>query len=61
MRKTVLVSDLTGAEITEHAVIRLSVGDDVWLLDANRADEVVGQLMTAGSKQKKRGRKPKAA
>ena len=63
-RKTVLVSDLTGKEIDESNAAQLVInyGDarrGRVVLDVN-ADEV-DDLARRGTKQARRGRKPKAA
>jgi hypothetical protein len=63
-RKTIVVSDLTGKEIREGdgATLTISYSDarkGVVRLDVN-ADEVA-DLASKGTKQARRGRKPKAA
>jgi hypothetical protein len=55
-KKTVLTSDLTGAEITNPVVIALTVGVDRYLVDADQSDEIVASLTAVGRKGKKRGR-----
>lgn len=60
-RKNVLISDLTGQEITSHASIRLAVGGDEWRLDVDATEEIVAVLRDAGVKSKRRGRKAKTA
>lgn len=60
-RKNVLLSDLTGNEITSHAYIRLVVGQDEWKVDVDSSEEIVAVLRDAGVKTKRRGRKAKTA
>lgn len=63
-RKTVFISDLTGEEIREAEVAKVTItyGDarrGVYVLDA-RAEEVE-DLAGKGTKQARRGRRPKDA
>jgi hypothetical protein len=63
-RKTVLISDLTGAEIDEKdaATVTIKYADarrGLVVLDVN-ANEV-NDLAVRGAKQARRGRKPKSA
>ena len=41
--------------------IMLTDGRSVWYVDTARSNEIVTQLKQAGTKQKQRGRKPKAS
>lgn len=65
-RKTVYVSDLTGKEIEEGAGVKVTLSYEdarrgVYVLDAHRDDDEVRKLVAQGTKQARRGRKPKAA
>lgn len=58
-RKTVLISDLTAVEITKPAVIKVTIEDTVYVLDADAREDTVQALVSSGRKQGKRGRKAK--
>lgn len=63
-RKTILVSDLTGAEINERDAARVTISyadarRGQVVLDVNASE--VEDLAAKGVRQAKRGRKPKAA
>jgi len=60
-KKTILTSDLTGQEITNHVVIAMTIGSDRYTVDADAADEIVTTLTSVGRKGKKRGRKAKVS
>ena len=60
MKKTVVLSDLTGVEVATPAHIKVTIGTDLYLVDADADDPVVAQLVEVGRKQKRRGRKAKA-
>lgn len=59
MKKTVLVSDLSGAEISDHVQIRINQGKLSYLVDADKSDPVVAQLLEVASVRPKRGRPKK--
>ena len=58
-RKTVLTSDLTGAEIVKQVVVKADVNGTVYLLDVDESEEIVQTIKAAGRQQKRRGRKAK--
>lgn len=66
-RKTVLISDLSGKELTserEAVEIIVKFGDarrGQYRVDAHPDDSVVKQLVEKGTQQARRGRRPKAA
>jgi hypothetical protein len=65
-RKTVLVSDLTGKELAPQESVRITVSfadarRGQYVLDAHPDDPEVKRLIERGTKQARRGRKPKAA
>lgn len=62
-RRTIVVSDLTGKEIHDANAARLTITyadarKPVIVLDVNAAE--VADLATKGTKQARRGRKPKS-
>jgi hypothetical protein len=64
-RKTVLVSDLTGKELAPQESVRITVNfadtrRGVYVLDAHPDDPDVKKLIEKGTKQARRGRKPKS-
>jgi hypothetical protein len=59
MRKTVLMSDLSGQEITDHVQIRIRNGDLDYVVDADRSEEIIEQLLAVASQRPKRGRPKK--
>jgi hypothetical protein len=63
-KKTILISDLTGQEIDEKnaAKITINFGDarkGTIVLDVNESE--IGDLISKGVRQARRGRRPKAA
>ncbi len=66
-RKTVFVSDLSGKEISndrDAVKITVTFGDarkGMFVIDAHPDDPEVKALMSKGTQQARRGRKPKAA
>jgi len=63
-RKTVYVSDLSGKEIDDKSAARITInfGDarkGTIVLDVNEGE--ISDLISKGSRQARRGRKPKAA
>lgn len=60
-KKTVFVSDLTGRDITDPVRIIINTPYKSFVLDANATDELVVELVSHGTEQKKRGRPVKAA
>lgn len=58
-RKTVLTSDLTGAEIVKQVVVKADVNGTVYILDVDESEEIVATIKGAGRAQKRRGRKAK--
>jgi hypothetical protein len=64
-RKTVIVSDLSGRELddSDHVTITVKFSDarrGQYVVDAHSSDSEVKRLTDVGSKQARRGRKPKA-
>jgi len=64
-RKTVLVSDLSGRELDEKDTVQITVKfSDArrgqYVLDAHPDDPDVKKLTTAGTKQARRGRRPRS-
>lgn len=59
-KTTVLTSDLTGQPITKHALIRVSVDGNTYVVDADAGEEQIVALVAAGRQQKRRGRKKAA-
>ena len=64
VRKTILVSDLTGNEIDDKSAARIVItfGDarkGTVVLDVNEGE--ISDLISKGSRQARRGRKPKAS
>jgi len=64
-KKVVLVSDLTGKEITDGTAVRiiLTFNDQrrgQYVLDAHPEDAEVQLLVSKGTKQARRGRRPKS-
>jgi hypothetical protein len=65
-RKTVFVSDLSGREIDERDAVRITVSfsdarKGQVVVDAHPDDAEVKKLIDRGTKQARRGRRPKAA
>lgn len=65
-RKTIYVSDLSGKELDEKDSVRITVSfpdarRGQYVLDAHPDDPQVRQLMEKGTRQARRGRRPKAA
>ncbi|HEY8631457.1 MAG TPA: hypothetical protein VIL73_13085 [Gaiellaceae bacterium] len=65
-RKTIFVSDLSNRELEEgeHVTITVKFADarrGQYVVDAHPADSEVKRLTEAGTKQARRGRKPKAS
>jgi hypothetical protein len=63
-RKTIFVSDLTGTELDDKDAVRITVSFSdarrgVYVVDASAGDSVVETLVEKGTKQARRGRKPK--
>ena len=61
-RKTVLISDLTGAEINDHARVTITFPDGkqgAVVLDVDASE--VAELASKGTQQKRRGRQKAAA
>jgi hypothetical protein len=63
-RKTIYVSDLTGKQIDEKSAARITInfGDarkGTIVLDVNETE--VSDLISKGTRQARRGRKPKAS
>jgi hypothetical protein len=61
-RKTILVSDLTGKEIDEGSAARITINfsdarKGTIVLDVNETE--IGDLVSKGTRQARRGRKPK--
>jgi len=54
-KRTEFVSDISGEPIVELAIVRVLVGERVFVLEANFAE--VAELAAKGKEQKKRGRK----
>lgn len=64
-RKTVYVSDLSGKQLDEKDAVRITVSfSDArrgqYVVDAHPDDAEVKQLLAKGTKQARRGRRPKA-
>jgi hypothetical protein len=65
-RKTIVVSDLSGKELDTKDSVRVTVSfSDArrgqYVLDAHPDDTEVKRLIEKGTKQARRGRKPKAS
>ena len=63
-RKTIYVSDLSGKELEPNSAVRVTVsfGDarrGTYVVDAAESDTEVQKLISVGTKQARRGRKPK--
>jgi hypothetical protein len=64
-RRTVFISDFSGEEIDQRHAVRITVvypGDSrkgMVVVDAHADDPEVEQLLSVGTKQARRGRKPK--
>lgn len=67
VRRTIVVSDLSGRELGERDAVRITVswpGDGrrgTVVVDAHDSDAEVKRLVEVGMKQARRGRKPKAS
>lgn len=62
MRRTFRVSDVTGEELTRPAIVKLTIGNKVWIMEVNDDESIVEYLQTRASLiEDKRGRKKKAA
>jgi hypothetical protein len=64
-KKVVYVSDLSGKELDSHSAVRITVsfGDarrGTYVVDAAENDAEVQRLISVGTKQARRGRKPKS-
>lgn len=65
-RKTIFVSDLSGMEIEDGNAVQITVNfldarRGQYVIDAHPDDADVKRLMAKGTKQGRRGRKPKKA
>ena len=65
-RKTVLISDLSGKELSLQESVRITITfadarRGVYVLDAHPDDNEVKKLLEKGPPQARRGRKPKTA
>lgn len=63
-RKTIFVSDLTGKQIDDGSAVKITVTfadarRGMYVIDAHRDDAEVNNLVEKGTKQARRGRKPK--
>jgi hypothetical protein len=64
-RKIIFVSDLSGKEIDEKDAVRVTVTyadarKGTVVVDAHESDTEVQRLVSVGTKQARRGRKPKS-
>jgi hypothetical protein len=64
-KKVIFVSDLSGKELDPNAAVRITVsfGDarrGTYVVDAAEGDAEVQKLMAVGTKQARRGRRPKS-
>ncbi len=65
-KKVVFVSDLSGRDIEDGSAVNITVSFSdlrrgVYVVDAHPDDSEVKQLVAKGTKQARRGRRPKAA
>ena len=65
-RKIIYVSDLSGKELDSNSAVRVTVSFNdarrgTYVIDAAESDTEVRKLISVGTKQARRGRKPKAA
>lgn len=65
-RKTIFVSDLTGEEIDDKDAVRIVISfadarRGQVVVDASPSDPEVTRLMEVGTKQARRGRRPRSA
>lgn len=63
-RKTIIVSDLSGRELDSNSAVRVTVSFQdarrgTYVVDAAETDAEVQKLISVGTKQARRGRKPK--
>lgn len=64
-KKIIFVSDLSGKELDANAAVRVTVTFSdarrgTYVVDAAESDAEVQRLISVGTKQARRGRKPKA-
>jgi hypothetical protein len=64
-RQTIFVSDLSGKQIDPNSAVKITVTfadarKGQYVIDAHPGDSEVQRLVAKGTKQAKRGRKPKA-
>ena len=64
-RQTIFVSDLSGKQIDPSSAVKITVTfadarKGRYVIDAHPGDSEVQRLIAKGTKQAKRGRKPKA-
>ena len=65
-RKTIVVSDLSGKELDERDAVRVTVSfkdsrRGTVVVDAHEDDSEIQRLISVGTRQARRGRKPKTA
>jgi hypothetical protein len=65
-RKVIFVSDLSGKELEPNSAVRVTVSFQdarrgTYVVDAAESDAEVQRLISVGTKQARRGRRPKAA
>lgn len=58
-KRTVIISDLDGkpVEDADLATVSVTIGTNVYVVDASKDDKLIQTLVTKGTKQNKRGRK----
>ena len=59
-KKTVVISDLTGEIVNDPARLTVQHGGSIFVLDVDSSEELVTDLKSKGTAQKRRGRKPQS-
>jgi hypothetical protein len=65
-KKIIYVSDLSGKELETNSAVRVTVSFSdarrgTYVVDASEGDAEVQKLISVGTKQARRGRKPKSS